>query len=123
MLTAGTTRMKRPISAMPENPFLPDCRPLLAAAVVFTFITTFLQAEDVIVTGCVGSSFNTCPPSCPDRLGTTVLLSAASAAIPAGAPRSKTMFGITNTATWAVTPTLGMNPGVYRVLRVERHYD
>ena len=98
-----------------KNRLYPASRLLLAALALLAIITTSLRAEDVIVTGCVGSSFNGCPPSCPDSLGTTTLSSSASAAIPAGAPRSKTMFGITNTATWAVTPTLGTSPGAYRV--------
>ena len=79
------------------------------------FGTTSLQAEDVIVTGCIGSQFNGCPPSCPDSLGSTTLHSSYSTAVPLGAGRSKTMYAITNTATWAVTPTLGTSTGVYRV--------
>ena len=115
MLIANKATMSFAISIMPRNLSPPTSRPLLAAVALFAFITTSLRAEDVIVTGCVGSSFNACPPSCPNSLGTTTLSSSASAAIPAGAPRSKSMFGITNTATWAVTPTLGTSPGAYRV--------
>ena len=88
---------------------------LLVGLALFTFGAALLRAEDVIVTGCVGIGFNTCPPSCPDSLGTVTLDTSASAAIPAGAARSKTMFAITNTATWAVTPTLGTSNGVYKV--------
>ena len=115
MLIASKGTMRFVMSIMPKKLSPPACGPLLAAVALFTFINNSLHAEDVIVTGCVGSSFNTCPPSCPDSLGTTVLLSSASEAIPAGAPRGKAMFGITNTAAWAVTPTLGTNPGAYRV--------
>ena len=88
---------------------------LLSGLAIISFSTLSLQAEDVIVTGCVGSTFNGCPPSCPDSLGTAQLHASASIAVPAGASRSKTMFAITNTATWAVTPTLGTSLGVYRV--------
>ncbi len=88
---------------------------LLSGLAIISFGATFLQAEDVIVTGCVGSSFNGCPPSCPDSLGTVTLHSSYSTAVPSGAERSKTMFAITNTATWAVTPTLATSAGVYRV--------
>jgi len=115
MLIANKATMQFAISIIPKNLSPPASRPLLAAVALLTFITTSLRAEDVIVTGCVGSLFNGCPPSCPDSLGTTTLSSSASAAIPAGAPRSRTMFGITNTATWTVTPTLGASPGAYRV--------
>jgi hypothetical protein len=88
---------------------------LLSALALISFGTVSLQAEDVIVTGCVGDQFNGCPPSCPDSLGTSQLYSSASVAVPAGAARSKTMYATTNTATWAVTPTLGTSSGVYRV--------
>ena len=88
---------------------------LLSGLALISLGPTLLQAEDVIVTGCVGSSFNGCPPSCPDSLGTTTLHSSYSTAVPAGAARSKTMYAITNTASWAVTPTLGISTGVYRV--------
>ena len=87
----------------------------LSGLALLTFSTTFLQAEDVIVTGCVGSGYNGCPPSCPDSLGTPQLYSSASVAVPEGAARSKTMYATTNTATWAVTPTLGTSLGAYRV--------
>ena len=115
MLFNNKATMQFASSIMLKNLSPPASRRVLAAVALVTFITTSLRAEDVIVTGCIGSSFNGCPPSCPDSLGTTTLSSSASAAIPAGAPRSKTMFGITNTATWAVTPTLGTSPGAYRV--------
>ena len=88
---------------------------LLSGLALISFGIPSLQAEDVIVTGCVDVGFNTCPPSCPDGLGTAQLHSSASAAVPAGAPRSKTMYATTNTATWAVTPTLGTSTGMYRV--------
>jgi hypothetical protein len=88
---------------------------LLAELALFTLGATLLPAEDVIVTGCVGSSFNTCPPSCPDSLGTAQLHNSASVAVPTGAARSETMFGVTTNATWAVTPTLGISTGSYRV--------
>jgi hypothetical protein len=114
-LIANEATMQFAIAIKPKNLFPPAGRPLLAAVALFTFVTTLLHAEDVIVTGCVGSSFNFCPPSCPDSLGTTTLSSSASAAIPAGAPRSKTMFGIASTASWSVTPTLGTRTGAYRV--------
>jgi hypothetical protein len=88
---------------------------LLSGLALISLGTTSLQAEDVIVTGCIDIGFNSCPPSCPDGLGTGDLYSAASVAVPAGAARSKTMYATTNTATWAVTPTLGISTGVYRV--------
>jgi hypothetical protein len=88
---------------------------LLLGLALIPFSTTSLQAEDVIITGCIDDQFNGCPPSCPDSLGTSQLYSSASVAVPAGAARSKTMYAITNTATWAVTPTLGTSTGVYRV--------
>jgi hypothetical protein len=74
-----------------------------------------LVAEDAFVTGCIGSAMNGCPPSCADKLGTSQLHTSASAALPQGDGRSKTMFGVTNTASWAVTPRLGTSSGAYRV--------
>jgi hypothetical protein len=38
-----------------------------------------------------------------------------SAAVPAGAPRTKTVYGGGTNAAWAVTPILGTGSGVYRV--------
>ena len=87
----------------------------LSVLALISFVTTPIQAEDVIVTGCVDAGFNTCPPSCPDSLGTAQLYSSASVAVPAGAPRSETVYGMSTNATWAVTPTLGTSTGVYRV--------
>jgi hypothetical protein len=72
-------------------------------------------AEDVIVTGCDGATYNKCPPSCPDSLGNTTLYSSYSTAVPQGAARSKTMFGTSEAASWAVTPTLATSSGAYRV--------
>jgi hypothetical protein len=90
--------------------------PLLELALL-TFVTPLLQAEDVIVTACVGSGFNSCPPSCAFDLGASgnYLYPGFSIAVPAGAARSMCVFGVTNTATWQVTPTLGTSTGVYRV--------
>ena len=88
---------------------------LLSELALLTFGATLLHSEDVIVTGCIDNHFNGCAPSCPANLGTTELYPRFSTADPAGADRSMTMFGITNTATWAVTPTLGSSTGVYRV--------
>jgi hypothetical protein len=86
-----------------------------AVIALITFGTILLQAEDVIVTGCVGNVQGPCPPSCPDSLGTVTHYPIASVAVPAGAARSETLFGITNTASWAITPTLGTSAGVYRI--------
>jgi hypothetical protein len=96
--------------------FPPSTRSLLALLALLAFGAVSLQAEDVIVTGCVGAALNTCPPSCPADLGSSGTLSAAvSAAIPAGEARSKTMFGKSSLATWTVTPTLRASPGAYKV--------
>lgn len=113
-VTSKTTKI--PIAVIPmRSLFPPPARLLRAMLALVLFGAVSLHAEDIIVTGCVGSTFNQCPPSCPDKLGTMTLISAFSTAAPAGTNRSKTMFGITNTASWAVTPTLGSSPGVYRV--------
>jgi len=109
--------MKPPNLIVQQSQCAPLVRLLLAVLVLLAFGASSLRAEDVIVTGCVGAEFNTCEPSCPANLGPpgNYLHSSASAAVPAGAPRSKTVFGITNTATWSVTPTLGSTPAGYRV--------
>jgi hypothetical protein len=112
---ANGKAMKPPYRITPQSPCAPLVRLLLAVLVPLNFGTSSLRAEDVIVTGCVGSTFNTCEPSCAANLGTTMLYSRYSTAIPSGANRSVTMFGITTNATWSVTPTLGSTPGVYRV--------
>jgi len=88
---------------------------LLPGLALLTFGTPLLQAEDVIVTSCVGAEQNTCDPSCPYDLGTTVRDSSASAAIPSGAGRSQTVFGTSTNAAWKVTPSLGSAAGVYKV--------
>jgi hypothetical protein len=88
---------------------------LLAVLALLVSGAASLHAEDVIVTGCVGSERNPSPSSSPANLGTTTLHTSASIATPEGAGRSKTMFGITTTATWTITPTLGSSSGVYKV--------
>lgn len=87
----------------------------LAVLAFVAFGAASLRAEDVIVTGCVGSTYTGCPLSCPDSLGTMTLDSSYSTAVPAGANRSKTMFGTLTTSTWTVTPTLGTSSGSYKV--------
>jgi hypothetical protein len=113
MVNKGT--MLFATSIMPKKLSPPAGRPLLAALALFTFVSTPLRAEDVIVTGCIGAALNTCQPSCPADLGTLGFHSSFSTAVPEGVARSKTLYGTANTAAWWVTPTLASNPGVYRV--------
>jgi hypothetical protein len=115
MVIANKGTMLFAMSIMPKKSSPPGSGPLLAALALFTFITNSLHAEDVIVTGCIGAVLNTCQPSCPADLGTMGLHSSFSTAVPAGAARSKTLYGTANTAAWWVTPTLASNPGVYRI--------
>ena len=87
----------------------------LVGCLIGTFAT---QAEDVYVTSCVDvdgvAVLNTCPPSCLENLGTTVLSTAISTV--AGAPpRSRTAIGASNLASWAVSPTLLQTNGTYRI--------
>jgi hypothetical protein len=115
MLIANKGTMRFVMSIMPKKLSPPACGPLLAALALSAFINNSLHAEDVIVTGCIGAVLNTCQPSCPADLGTMGLHSSFSTAVPAGAARSKTLYGTANTATWWVTPALASNPSVYRV--------
>ena len=89
--------------------------PFLLVLVLFTFGHTPLQAEDVIVTSCVGAVQNTCLPSCPYDFDATGLFPVASAAVPSGGNRSQSVYGRGTNGNWAVTPTLGTSTGVYRV--------
>ena len=73
-----------------------------------------LQAEDVYVTSGLGTGIRGCPPSCAYNLGTTVHSYSVSTACPVA--RNQSLFGVTSTAGWAVTPTLTNHPGVYRIL-------
>ena len=95
--------------------FPPSARLLLAVLGLVAFGAVSLQAEDVIVTGCVGDVTNSYPPSLGSNLGGGTLSGWVSTATPAGAARNKTMFGISASATWTVTPTLGTSPGAYKV--------
>jgi hypothetical protein len=88
---------------------------LLALAGLLAFSTARIRAEDVIVTGCTGSGRTAYPPSSAYDLGTATLYPSASSAVPAGASRSQTIYGVTNTAAWKITPNLASHPGVYRV--------
>ena len=88
---------------------------LLSALALSTLSTTTLQAEDVIVTSCVGDSIDTSGQSTPYSLDIFGYFGVVSAAVPAGAPRTKTVYGGGTNAAWAVTPTLGTSIGVYRV--------
>jgi hypothetical protein len=95
---------------------LPPVGLLLTLLALPAFDPVLLHAEDVIVTGCVGSTYNKdIAASCPANLGTSQLDTSESSATPQGAGRSKTMYGVTTTATWAITPTLGSSSGAYRV--------
>ena len=99
---------------MTKHRFLVRSGSLWFTAVTLAFEGISL-AEDVIVTGCVGSGVNNCPPSCAADLGTATLHTSASSAVPAGAGRSTTLFGISELASWAVTPTLATSSGAYRI--------
>jgi hypothetical protein len=77
--------------------------------------TTSLPAEDAIVTSCVGSLPSDCPPSCPYNLDPPGYYGTVSVAVPSGAARTQTVYGGGTNAAWAVTPSLGTSPGVYRV--------
>src|ERR1039458_8579842 len=96
MLIANKGTMLFAMSIMPKLLSPPARAPLLAAVALFTFINNSLHAEDVIVTGCIGAVLNTCQPSCPADLGTMGLHSSSSTAVPAGAARSKTLYGTAN---------------------------
>ena len=76
-----------------------------------------LRAEDVIVTACIDNSgtTNTCPPSCCVNLGTTTLSPSCSTATPAGIYPRNSRIGISASATWILTPTLGTSSGAYKV--------
>jgi hypothetical protein len=88
---------------------------LLSALALATFSSTSLQAEDVIVTSCVGDSLRSCEQSCCYNLDTFGYYAVVSAAIPAGEPRTKTVYGSGTNAAWDVTPSLGIGTGAYRV--------
>lgn len=98
-----------------KSSFIP-LRPLLPATLILlAHCAAQVHAEDVIVTSCVGAGFNTCTPSCVADLGAGGLHTSASSAVPAGAPRSATVFATSTAATWAVTPSLSNSVGAYRV--------
>lgn len=114
--TYRSTTQRAQVIIRPCLCHLPDAL-ALAAFTLLAFSPASLWAEDVIVTSCIGAAYNTCEPSCPANLGppANYLHTSASAAVPAGAPRSKTVFGVTNSATWSVTPTLSNTQNAYRV--------
>lgn len=105
----------RTILLMHASKSIPVVGLLLGVPALLTFDPASLRAEDVIVTSCVADALGACPPSCPYELGTMGYYSSFSTAVPAGAARSKTVYGTATTAKWAITPTLASSPGVYRV--------
>jgi hypothetical protein len=86
---------------------------LLLAVLAIQACTLSLRAEDVYVTAYYGAGFNTCPPSCAYNLGGINLAPSVSIACPV--PRLHSVYGSLTNSTWAVTPTLTNNPGVYRI--------
>jgi hypothetical protein len=93
----------------------PIVRLSLVALALLTFATAPLQAEDVIVTSCVGDQLRPCDQSCIYGLDTQGYYDTVSTAIPPGADRTRTVYGSGTNATWDVTPPLGTSAGVYRV--------
>ena len=87
---------------------------LLLAVLAFSISTASLRAEDVYVTGWLGTAINGCPPSCAYNLSKPYSVYSVSTACPV--VRNQTVFGSTTTAAWGVTPTLTNNPGVYKIL-------
>ena len=87
----------------------------LAVLALLTFSATSLRAEDVYVTGWLGTALNGCPPSCTYNLGPAPhSVYSVSTACPV--VRNQTVFGDSTTAGWAVTPTLANSFGVYKIL-------
>ncbi len=95
----------------------PSARLVLAMLPVLVFSAVSLRAEDVIVTATIDANgtTNSCPPSCCANLGTTTLSSWYSTATPAGVAPRKSRYGISASATWTITPTLGTSSGAYKV--------
>ena len=94
--------------------FPPPAGLRFAVLALLAFGPVSLRAEDVYVTGWVGSVINGCPPSCAYNLGTSIRSGSVSTACPVA--RDKTVFGASSSAGWAVIPTLAYHPGVYRIL-------
>jgi hypothetical protein len=88
---------------------------LLLGLALLTFGPRSLQAEDVIVTSCVGDSIDSSGQSYCYNLDIFGYYGVVSAAVPAGAPRTKTVYGGGTNATWDLTPSLGTGTGAYRV--------
>jgi hypothetical protein len=83
---------------------------LLAVLALIALGAASLHAEDVYIT----TGANNCPPSCPYGLGTSTHSPNISAACQV--PRTYSVFGILDTATWKVTPTLANSHGTYKIL-------
>jgi len=92
----------------------PAATALVSLLALLISSATSIHAEDVYVTGWLGTMINGCPPSCAYNLGTGLYSYSVSTACPVA--RDKTLFGASKTAGWAVTPKLGTYPGVYRIL-------
>ena len=88
---------------------------LLSGLALSAFSITSLRAEDVIVTSCVGDSINSSGQSYCYNLDIFGYYGVVSAAVPAGAARTKTVFGGGTNAAWDVTPSLGTSTGVYQL--------
>ena len=87
----------------------------ISVLALISFVTTSLQAEDVIVTSYVGDSLNSCAFSCPYGFDTIGSYGTVSSAVPSGAARTKTYYGSGTNAAWAIKPILGTSTGVYRL--------